>query len=398
MPDSTNHPHQKKNEKYLHLFWEYPPYIQGGLGVAGKALCNALSDYCNIDIVCPETPGAVAEQSYPCAIYQVKMSSFDHLSSTYTSGSHEYEQHTKNQINSFSKGVKAAHFTGYRAIHAHDWITADAAKSIQQANQPDQGNQQSYIPIILHIHSTQVDRVGEQTNGAIFIKEKQAMEDADKVITVSELTKQTIIKYYNIPSDKITVIPNSITKIKKIAHRFSHPPTIIFVARMEQQKSPLFAVEVICAALKKAPLARAIIVGKGSALNVIRDIVKFKKMDSRIEVLGHIPHEKMHLVYQNSDVLILPSTAEPYGLVALEAAQSGAAVILSDRCGASETLRSAPRLPMNTTDSFDSWVNTVVSLLSDEKLRENQVATQLDDLNKYSWNKAARNLLSTLEI
>jgi len=392
MSDTTHQPHHNKSEKFLHLLWEFPPVIQGGLGVAGKALCDALASYGHLDIVCPETLGKRENNTAPYAIYQIKMPSQDHLNTTYVGNSHEFELYTREQINAFSKGVKAAHFTGYSTIHAHDWITADAAKSIQTANLP------VHTPIILHIHSTQVDRIGSQTNGAIFDKEKQAMQDAHKIITVSEFTKRTIIKHYKIEQDEITVIRNSTTKLLAPKIRPPHPPTILFVARMEPQKSPLFALEVICAVLKKVPQARAIIAGKGSALETMRNLVKFKKMDSRIEVLGQIPHEKMHLVYQVSDLLILPSASEPYGLVALEAAQSGAAVILSDRCGAGETLRSAPQLTLNTTASFASWVETSVDLLTNDPLRDQQIAKQHTELNKYSWDDAAKKLVSTLEI
>lgn len=376
----------------LHLFWEYPPYIQGGLGVAGKALCDSLSKYTQLDIVCPETPSTKTTQKHPYPIYQIKMPSHHHLSSTYSSSQDEYEQLTKAQINAFSNGVKIAHFTKYSTIHAHDWITADAAQSIQQANKTN------HIPIILHIHSTQIDRIGQQSNSAIFHKEKIAMQNAHKIITVSHLTKKTIIKHYHIAPQKIIVIPNSIPKLVTPSPRPPHPPTILFAARMEPQKSPLFALEIICAALKKVPKARAIITGQGSALNAIRNLVTFKNMNSRIEVLGHVPHEKMHLIYQTSDVLILPSASEPYGLVALEAAQSGTSVILSDRCGAAETLHSAPQLTLNTTDSFPSWVHTTISLLTDNNRRKQQIKNQQTELAKYSWDQAARKLLSTLEI
>jgi len=387
----------KLKTKSLHLFWEFPPFVQGGLAVAGKALCDALSDYIEIDIAYPSSTQQHATTSGSYHTYPIHTAedSICTINDGYLQSAHHFQQYAHQQIERFTTGVKAAHFTNYQSIHAHDWITMDAARAVQQ-NHPEK-----HTPIILHIHSTQVDRIGPHAKDIIFQKEHQAMLDADHIIAVSAYTRKCIIKYYNIPKSKITVIRNAHTPshtlpLKNHNTAKPHEPTILFAARLESQKSPLFALEIICQVLQKLPQAKAIIAGKGSFLEPMRKIIKFKNLNSRISILGHIPHDKMQLVYQEADVLILPSASEPFGLVAVEAALVDTVVITSPYCGVTETLTTAPQLPLNSSTSLTQWVETTINLLTDHPLRNEQIITQKQQLEEYSWDQAAKEILSII--
>jgi len=387
----------KLNTKSLHLFWEFPPFIQGGLAVAGKALCNALSNYMEIDIAYPSSNQQHSDTSSNCHTYPIHITEDSICTSNdgYLQSTQHFQQFARQQIERFTSGVKAAHFTNYQSIHAHDWITMDAARAVQKSHP------EKHIPIILHIHSTQVDRIGPHAKDIIFQKEHQAMLDADHIIAVSTYTRNCIIKYYNIPESKITIVrnahtPNPVHPQEGQKSTKPHEPTILFAARLESQKSPLFALEVICQVLQKLPHAKAIIAGKGSFLEPMRKIIKFKKLNSRISILGHIPHDKMQLVYQESEVLILPSASEPFGLVAVEAALADTAVIASPYCGVNETLTAVPQLPLNSPLALTQWVQTTSNLLTDSTLRNQQITAQKQQLENYSWDQAAQKILSII--
>lgn len=376
----------KTDKKFLHLLWEFAPNIQGGLGVAGQALCQALSNYAKIHVVIPSTAKAdIAEisKSSPdsMTVFQINLPESSY-SDSYSNNAHNLLENTK----IFSSGVENAHFTGYQAIHAHDWITAQAGIAVQKANG---------TPLILHIHSTQLDRVGLHSKDAIFEIEKKAMQAADHIVTVSQLSKNTLISEYAVSEKQITVIHNAIKPLNAPVERSPHPPTILFAGRVEQQKSPILAAEIICRTLNKIPEAKAIIAGAGSQLSEIRAVIKFKGLDARVEVLGHVPHDKMHLIYQSADVLISPSVSEPFGLVALEAAQSDLAVLLSDQYGASEILTSAPTIPIQ---DIDRWVDLSVQLLNSPKLLAKQIQSQKNDIlaHNNSWKSAAEQLLAII--
>lgn len=131
-------------------------------------------------------------------------------------------------------------------------------------------------------------------------------------------------------------------------------------------------------------------------LESVRELIKFKKMNHRVEVLGKIPQQKMHLIYQSSDILLLPSVDEPFGLVGLEAARSGLAVIMSDRCGVAEVLKSSPQISLNGKDSFNTWVNTAIELLTNHQTRQSLIEDQATDLFDCRWDKAAQQLLQII--
>lgn len=381
-----------KSEKLLHLFWEFPPYIEGGLGVAGENLCRALSSKVQVDIAHPQfCQTLVLDSSAKYHVFQIRSPEFTNSPPTSSYASELYAEKLYSQIYDFRKGVVNAHFTGYKSIHAHDWITATAAFSLQTSNK------KQCTPVFLHIHSTQLERVGIQARGSIFKRELSAMKKADKIIAVSYKTKQVIIDHYSIDPRKISVIHNAAPLMPyALPLKKNTSPTLLFVGRLESQKSPFFAVEVICKVLKSMPRARAIIAGSGTMLESVRELIKFKRMNHRVEVLGKIPQQKMHLIYQSSDILLLPSVDEPFGLVGLEAARSGLAVIMSDRCGVAEVLKSSPQISLNGKDSFNTWVNTAIELLTNHQTRQSLIEDQATDLFDCRWDKAAQQLLQII--
>ena len=165
---------------------------------------------------------------------------------------------------------------------------------------------------------------------------------------------------------------------------------VLFAGRLESQKSPLLALEIMMGALRRVQNARGVIAGGGEMLESIRQIVKFKRMEDRIEVLGRIPQTNMPSVYQDASVIVMPSLSEPFGLVALEAAREGVAVILSDRCGASELMSSAI---VHNLHDVDAWIDDVVELLENPDLCEDQVNKQLTDVGAYSWTDVSTEVL-----
>jgi len=114
-------------------------------------------------------------------------------------------------------------------------------------------------------------------------------------------------------------------------------------------------------------------------------------MGERIEVLGNVPQENMYSIYKEASVLIMPSVSEPFGLVALEAASAGAAVMLSDRCGVSEILKSAK---VNKLYDTEAWIDGLVDLLENSELREAQVKQQFLEIENYHWSDASDAVLS----
>ena len=382
--------------RLLHLIWEHPTKMVGGMGVAGAGLCEALADHegVNVQVIAPKFNKGddfININSYHLDIdmgaalkLQVRVERKQDLAGI------------KGAVADFTREVYVMALTEPKVracsvVHAHDWMTAAAGVSVQRL----QG-----VPLILHVHSTQVDREGVHAKGAVYLHEKWAMQHADVIITVSDYTKRMIVLHYEISAEKIRVVRNAgDSKLEKNfpltdAFLSKKEPVVIFAGRLVRQKYPESAVEIMAGALKQVKSARGVIAGGGEMLGVIRDLVKFKGMGERIEVLGNVPHENMHTIYEKASVLLLPSMSEPFGLVALEAARVGVAVLLSDRCGASEVLKSAPVVELYQTDV---WIDSLVKLLENKEMREAQVHQQISEIADYDWSNAGDAVLEIVD-
>ena len=401
-------------KKMLHILWETPPYSSGGLAVASYDLALALnnSPTLKVDIATPTLQSSsISPDTGKQALthYKIPLSNstsldlniaysnptknlttlalFEQLSSQDLSLAQldqlkENQEQHPDSISSFASAVRNCHFTSYHSIHAHDWMTASAAAMAKTSHLP------AKPPLVLHLHSTQLERHGLQSRGSLFHHELWAMQQADIIITVSQLSKEIITQHYQIPASKIHVAHNSSNspdQRPKVKDPKQHK-TILFAARLVDQKSPELAVEIISRVLRKTPNTKAIIAGDGEKLAAIRALVKFKKISDRVEVIGQVPHDKMHIVYASSDILILPSALEPFGLVALEAAYAGVAVVLSDCCGAAEILTSAPTI---STQDIDLWENTITHLIQNDSARNLLIGKQTKEVQSHSWEPAA---------
>ena len=381
--------------KLLHLVWEPATSVVGGLGVAVAGLCDALSavDGVSVDMIFPSIDKDLAGQSsFTMNSYALKIDANEALRLR-ESVLAEAELGASladidSEVVSFTKKVSAQMLQcqkNYSVVHAHDWMTAAAGVWVKRSMK---------VPMILHIHSTHMDREGAHAMGAVYEHEKWAMQQADIIIAVSAFTKALIIKRYGISEDKVRVILNAggtalqhdeVEMIQK-----DSAPMVLFAGRLEPQKSPIFALEIMINTLRRMKDARGVIAGGGDMLEPIRKIVKFKKMEHRIEVLGRIPQSHIRAVYQSASVIVMPSLSEPFGLVAIEAAREGVAVMLSDRCGASELMSSAV---VNTLFDMEAWTDGVIELLENPHLCELQVKKQLDDVGSYSWKDVSVKVL-----
>jgi len=383
---SLNKDSNRDDLKLLHLIWEHPAKVVGGLGVAGAALCDALKDKERVKVRVMAPSDRVNVNSINTNSYQLDINREDALKLQASVENQQDLVGIKGAVADFTREVSVAHLTDpemntWTLVHAHDWMTAAAGVNVQRS----QG-----VPLILHVHSTQIDREGAHARGAVYQHEKWAMQQADAIIAVSEYTRRVIIDHYAISSGKIRVVRNASSPDEKntplkIKDNVEREPVVMFAGRLVAQKCPEAAVEIMVGALKKVKNARGVIAGGGEKLAVIRELVNFKGMGDRIEVLGNVPQKNMHAIYAAAAVLILPSISEPFGLVALEAARAGVAVMLSDRCGVSEVLKSAQIIELYQTDV---WVGRLVKLLENAEFREAQVHQQMLEIESYAWSDA----------
>ncbi|MEO9968081.1 MAG: glycosyltransferase family 4 protein [Reichenbachiella sp.] len=274
----------------------------------------------------------------------------------------------------------------FDAIYAHDWITFKAALELKE---------KFAKPLLLHVHSLDVDRNFGQHGSWIFDLEQNAMQQADAVIAVSHYSKSVIIEQYGIAEDKIHVIyhghhPETPIKVKSPFEE----KIVLFVGRLAGQKGPMQFLEIAEKIAQEYPETRFVMSGDGELYKRLIEAGAGSAIASRFHITGHLDQDDLKKLYAIADVYCMPSFSEPFGLTALEAASAGVPMVLSDRCGAAEILPEATLVSPEDTDMFAS---KIVSILQNPKLSMHAVAVNQEQIKNLTWERSASKILAVLE-
>ncbi|MDA7622117.1 glycosyltransferase family 4 protein [bacterium] len=342
-------------ERILMLGWEFPPFINGGLGVACDGLTRALTDHVDLALILPET-----SQLHP-----------------YHESQSAYSGDLNSRVNCFTRmALERSKDDYFDIIHAHDWMTFRAGLKIKLL---------SNKPLVLHIHSLSYDRAGPEVRDWIFDLEKLAMAQADHVITVSEYTKSICIEHYGINPDKIQPIHNGVASITTTP---SQPENLVtFLGRMTQQKAPLNFLKIAAKVLKKIPDTRFVMAGTGDQLEeVIQESIRLK-INERIQFPGFIDRTKINALFARTSVYCMPSVSEPFGLSALEAAQFSIPTVISKQSGVAEVLTNS-----RTADHWDLdlMASHITELLQSKEAHAKASEHSSRDHQACTWERSAR--------
>lgn len=414
--------------KVLMFGWEFPPNISGGLGTACLGITNALSAYPDIELtfVVPKAYGnEPADRMKLIGANEIDLITskinVERLCGPYTflsiqSGILPYidpedfkkicEMKEKSENTETNTPLTSVEFTGkygidlmteihnfsvvaeyiakqgnYDIIHAHDWLTFPAgilAKKITGK------------PLIVHVHATDFDRSGGSANPQVFEIEKAGMDAADAIIAVSNLTSQIIIEKYRIHPSKLFTVHNGVELFKifkkmKIATR-KKKYTVTFLGRITGQKGPQFFIEVARKLLTRMKNVEFVMAGSGDMLNSMKDRVDQLGIVDKFRFPGFLKGEEVDQILGISDVYIMPSVSEPFGISPLEAMHFKVPVIISKQSGVSEVIQHAIKLDFWDTDAM---ADTVYSILNRPALKKMMKDKGAIEVRKISWKKSA---------
>ncbi|MEP2024169.1 glycosyltransferase family 4 protein, partial [Reichenbachiella sp.] len=274
----------------------------------------------------------------------------------------------------------------YDLLYAHDWITFKAALELKE---------RFGKPLLVHVHSLDFDRNFGQAKSWIFDLEQQAMQAAEAVIAVSEYSKQVMIEAYGIASDKIQVIYHGHTPMIPVKAKSPFSEKIVlFVGRLSGQKGPMQFLEIAEKIYEQNQNTRFVISGEGELYKKLIEAGAGSDIADRFHITGYLESQELQKLYAIADVYCMPSFSEPFGLTALEAADAGVPVVLSDRCGAAELLPEANQAnPASTNDFADQ----IIALLEDDKKGKQQVKSNKKAIKNLSWEKSAAEVLSVVD-
>lgn len=317
--------------RVLMFGWEYPPDITGGLGMACRGMIRGLAQVGDVDVALALPRVGGNEDTHDIRLIApppeavLRAIRIAKRPEAYAAGSAmEWVRHFERL---------AAHIVEtageFDLIHAHDWLTSPAALKARAL---------SGKPLLLHVHSTEHDRAGPDANPAILALEAQAMDAADMIVAVSEATRRQILRRFGQPADKVHVAHNGIDSLEARVRQTPRQPTVSFIGRVTYQKGPLLFIEAAAEALARCRDLRFVMAGDGDLLPAAKSLAKKKGIADRIDFPGFLGKDDLGYLLERSSVVVMPSRAEPFGLVALEAIEAGVPVILAAHAGVAELL------------------------------------------------------------
>jgi glycogen synthase len=280
----------------------------------------------------------------------------------------------------------------YQVIHANDWMSFTAVKMIKEKNQ---------IPVVVHIHSTEIDRSGEiHNNKNILNIEKMGINIADIVIAVSEYTKNLLVEKFNVPFEKIKVVYNANNaqhthNLENLNPSQKNPnpqkiPVVTFVGRITFQKGPSYFVSAAEKVIKINPNVLFKVVGTGDLLPSMKQLTWELGIHKHFQFEGFLNSVGVQKALQSSDMFVMPSVSEPFGIVALEAIAQNIPIIISKQSGVSEVLNHAIKVDFW---DIDLMADRILSILKYSPIRNEMVSNSLHDLNNRTWLQSAQSLI-----
>ena len=362
--------------------WEFPPHISGGLGTACFGLTKGLARH-DVDIifVVPKAYGDENQEAVRLvnasdidvnmkeSIYKEYWKRIEYMEIgsniiPYVSPEEFTRIHSQKDLDKISKisdvFANSYEFKGgygtnlleevsryaliasalataknFDIIHAHDWLTYPAGIAAKYV---------SGKPLVIHVHATEFDRSGEHVNPQVYEIERKGMEEADKIITVSNFTRNIVIEKYGIPEDKVVTVYNAVEPSEKKEvdnSKFVPEKIVTFLGRITFQKGPDYFIEAARLVLERDDNVRFVMAGSGDLMEKMIRRVAQLRIGHKFHFTGFLQGENVDRMLAMSDVFVMPSVSEPFGIVPLEAMRSNVPVVISKQSGVSEVLKHA---------------------------------------------------------
>ncbi|MGC8662831.1 MAG: glycosyltransferase family 4 protein [Thermoplasmata archaeon] len=352
------------------LGWELPPVFSGGLGIHTMNLFTKLSNLLNITIYVPDI--VMSAGQYPFNVFTINLSGYENSYGR----SIEFFDLVKNYNDMIIENFNPE---GIKLIHAHDWITFQAGVQLKNIY---------HIPLVVTVHSTEFDRSGNfNPQERIMEIEKTGIEQADKVITVSNYTKNIIVKNYSADEKKIRTIYNGVNSEIYYASRksYSLKKKVLYFGRLTSQKGPKFFIEAALKVLGKKKDVQFIVAGEGEKMDEMVDLAG-KYAGKEIIFLGFVKFHIAKYLYSDSDIFVLPAVSEPFGMTVLESMVSGTPAIISKTTGVGEALKNVLKVDFWDTDLLSEYM---ISIFKYESLRKLMGQNGQMEAMKFTWDEAA---------
>ncbi|OYT26160.1 MAG: 4-alpha-glucanotransferase [Candidatus Altiarchaeales archaeon ex4484_96] len=408
----------QKPIRILMFGWEFPPFNSGGLGTACYGLTKGLSRK-NVEIifVLPRASGVKNENYMKIlntsqldlnkknikfktidSIITPYVSSEAYLAERYKSSKIEidekmmYGEDLFSEVMRYSQEAKIiAANEDYDVIHCHDWLTFPAGIEAKKTAKKRGMN----TPLITHVHATEFDRTAGHPNQTVYNVERLGMHEADAIITVSNYTRNLVMKHYAVDEKKIHVIHNSIDYAPNYSHEEfklkKHHKIVLFVGRMTIQKGPDHFLWIAKKIAEQDDNIRFVMVGSGDMFPYIVAEAANLGIGDKVFFADFMPQKDVERAYRMADVYVMPSISEPFGLTALESMKNGTPVIVSKQSGVSEIIKNC--IVVDFWD-INKIAENILDVIYNLEKRNNLVSETMKEIKKFSWEEPARKCMN----
>ncbi len=399
--------------------WEYPPHVFGGLATANFGISEGLAAQGDIEtVLCLPHPFGdesqnacriVAMNAVPIAWRDVdrdyvlgRVGNIMNPDYYFECRNHLYADFNYMNLNDLGCIEFGAGYSGYLPdainnysivagvvartesfdiIHAHDWLTYPAGIHAKQV---------SGKPLCIHVHATDFDRSRGNVNPTVYGIEKNGMDHADCIMCVSELTRQTVINHYHQDPRKCFTVHNAVYPLKDELQAIPRPDhtgkekVVTFLGRITMQKGPEYFVEAANMVLKRTKNVRFCFAGSGDMMEAMIQLAAERGIADRFHFPGFMRGKEVYECLKDSDVYVMPSVSEPFGISPLEAMQCGTPSIISYQSGCAEILHNCIKV-----DYWDvhALADAIYSICTNESLFKYLQTEGKNEVDQITWVK-----------
>ncbi len=363
--------------RILHLAWEYPPLVYGGLGRHIGALSRAQAA-AGHDVTVVTQGGPGQDVVHGVRVVRVAQEPFSYRVPDLLTWTGRLDDRL----------ARAAGTLGADVVHAHDWMVGRAGTATAAA---------AGSPLVATLHATEAGRHGgwlpDEVAVCVHLVEQWLADEADELIVCSAAMADEVRRAHGRTAG-VTVIPNGIVVagyegVPEVPARLLEgTPRLTFVGRLEWEKGVFVALEALPQVLTRHPRARLRVVGTGGKAQAVAETVTRLGLESHVDLLGHVDEPTLRAAYTSSDLLLAPSSYEPFGLVALEGAAMGAPLVVGDAGGLAEFVTDdrGRRVPPNDPPALARAVLAALADPEDTRRRAERARAALAD---YTWQRIA---------
>jgi glycogen synthase len=387
------------NDRVLLLSWEYPPVIEGGLARHVRKLAEALTRRGLTVDVLTRGAGAAAssmssEERGGVTVYRVPEPGWPRDLDRFVAW---VQQMNRDML---AAGLALAGEHSYDLVHGHDWLVADAAAALSERLE---------LPYVTTIHATEHGRhqgwVQEQPQAHIHGVERWMAQRAQAVIVCSHYMRGHVADIFDIDERRIVVIPNGIDPsdlqpvddLNALRRQFAAPfqQLVLLVGRLVYEKGFQLALDALPGVIERVGHVRFLVAGSGTHEGELKAQAQRLGLGEHGQFLGWIGDDALHSLYRISDLCVVPSIYEPFGLVALEAMASGCPCIVADTGGLREVVPPGERVGLRFNGGDAEHLGLMIErLLVDQDLRDRLVVEASEHVLRFDWDDISRRTLA----